>query len=286
MISIQGVSKSFRPSGGGAPNHVLRDVSFHVPPSCLYGLIGPGASGKSILLKMIVGLLRPDTGSIVVGDRIILNSSRTAWGLVDMTETLARSLNVVTTQWALRLGKERFYDYLNRFGFGRVTGVDLSGEVYGLLKHPGSADWSMSDLGTNSFGQGMAVTPIQMINSVASMAREATPRSAIAPDRIGAQSISPKPEMASSVRGVSSRTIVSPLHNVSKRSTRSRAFTSRRSPDPSKSRPTTPLRPEKATTRSKARVPRSRRCFAPLTLRATRAARSPTSSARPRFAKT
>jgi cell division protein FtsI/penicillin-binding protein 2 len=114
--------------------------------------------------------LLTDTGSIVVGDRIILNSSRTAWGQVDMTEALARSLNVITTQWALRLGKERFYDYLNRFGFGEVTGVDLSGEVYGLLKTPGMQDWSMSDLGTNSFGQGMAVTPIQMINSVASIA--------------------------------------------------------------------------------------------------------------------
>ena len=111
-----------------------------------------------------------DTGSIVVGDRIILNSSRAAWGQVDMTEALARSLNVITTQWALRLGKERFYDYLNRFGFGEVTGIDLSGEVYGLLKTPGMQDWSMSDLGTNSFGQGMAVTPIQMINSVASLA--------------------------------------------------------------------------------------------------------------------
>jgi cell division protein FtsI/penicillin-binding protein 2 len=113
-----------------------------------------------------------DTGSIVVGDRIILNSSRAAWGEVDMTEALARSLNVITAQWALRMGKERFYDYLSRFGFGEVTGIDLSGEVYGLLKTPGSQDWSLSDLGTNSFGQGMAVTPIQMINSVASIAND------------------------------------------------------------------------------------------------------------------
>jgi phospholipid/cholesterol/gamma-HCH transport system ATP-binding protein len=66
MISIQNVSKSFRPTGGGPPNEVLKSVSFHVPPSCLYGLIGPGAAGKSILLKMIVGLMKPDTGAIVV----------------------------------------------------------------------------------------------------------------------------------------------------------------------------------------------------------------------------
>ncbi len=66
MISIQGISKAFRPAGGGPPNQVLKGVTLHVPEACLYGLIGPGASGKSILLKMIVGLMKPDAGSIVV----------------------------------------------------------------------------------------------------------------------------------------------------------------------------------------------------------------------------
>ena len=55
MISIEGVSKSFRPAGGGPPNHVLRAVSLDVPQGCLYGLIGPGAAGKSVLLKMVTG---------------------------------------------------------------------------------------------------------------------------------------------------------------------------------------------------------------------------------------
>src|SRR4051812_29913602 len=66
MISLQGLSKAFRPTGGGPPNQVLSGVSLEVPTSCLYGLIGPGAAGKSILLKMIVGLMKPDTGSIFV----------------------------------------------------------------------------------------------------------------------------------------------------------------------------------------------------------------------------
>src|SRR5688572_26489055 len=46
--------------------HVLKGVSLTVPQGCLYGLIGPGAAGKSILLKMIVGLMKPDDGRIVV----------------------------------------------------------------------------------------------------------------------------------------------------------------------------------------------------------------------------
>jgi len=75
VITIKGVSKAFRPSGGGAPSHVLRGVSLHVPPGCLYGLIGPGASGKSVLLKMIVGLMKPDDGTIIVDGQDVTQSS-------------------------------------------------------------------------------------------------------------------------------------------------------------------------------------------------------------------
>lgn len=71
MISIEDVSKAFRPAGGGPPNTVLRGVTLTVPKGCLYGLIGPGASGKSVLLKMVVGLMKPDAGRIVVdGDDV------------------------------------------------------------------------------------------------------------------------------------------------------------------------------------------------------------------------
>jgi phospholipid/cholesterol/gamma-HCH transport system ATP-binding protein len=75
MITIEGVSKAFRPAGGGAPNAVLRGVSLHVPQGCLYGLIGPGAAGKSILLKMIVGLMKPDQGRILVENEDVTTAS-------------------------------------------------------------------------------------------------------------------------------------------------------------------------------------------------------------------
>ncbi len=90
-----------------------------------------------------------DTGSIAVGQRVILNSDRAGYGQVDMTEALARSLNVITAQWALALGQRQFYQYVERFGFGKVTEIDLAGEIYGLVKKPGTRDWSPSDLGTN-----------------------------------------------------------------------------------------------------------------------------------------
>jgi phospholipid/cholesterol/gamma-HCH transport system ATP-binding protein len=71
VITLRSVSKSFPVSGPQRVAHVLHDVSLHVPDGCLYGLIGPGASGKSVLLKMITGLMRPDSGTVhVAGEEV------------------------------------------------------------------------------------------------------------------------------------------------------------------------------------------------------------------------
>jgi cell division protein FtsI/penicillin-binding protein 2 len=68
------------------------------------------------------------------------------------------------------LGADQFYQYLERFGFAHKTGVDLEGEVAGSMRRPGDPEWHESDLGTNSFGQGLAVTPLQLITAVGAVA--------------------------------------------------------------------------------------------------------------------
>ena len=62
-IRIENVTKGF----GSRP--VLRGVNLHVPAGCLYGLIGPGAAGKSVLLKLMTGLLKADQGKVIVDDK-------------------------------------------------------------------------------------------------------------------------------------------------------------------------------------------------------------------------
>ncbi len=69
MLALRHVSKSFRTPIG--PNVVLRDVSLEVPAGCLSGLIGPGASGKSVLLKILAGLLKVDRGNVLVDEQDI-----------------------------------------------------------------------------------------------------------------------------------------------------------------------------------------------------------------------
>ena len=113
-----------------------------------------------------------DTGSISIGGITIHNWDYGAWGEQDMQGCMQHSLNVCLTWVATQMGANIFYDYLQEFGIGHLTGVDVALEVPGRLKMPGDEDWYEADLGTNSFGQGVAVTPLQMIAAIGSVANQ------------------------------------------------------------------------------------------------------------------
>ena len=115
-----------------------------------------------------------DSGSMEVGGRVIYNWDRRGRGLVTMTDGLTQSLNTVAAFISTTMGKERFYMYLRRFGFGTLSNVDLASEGPGMMKLPGDSDWFPSELGTNAFGQGIAVTPMQMIAAVSAVANRGT----------------------------------------------------------------------------------------------------------------
>jgi cell division protein FtsI/penicillin-binding protein 2 len=117
------------------------------------------------------GVVRPDqifddAGRIIVDGAVIRNSDGRAYGAVTLTDVLARSLNVVTVQIAQALGPEGFYNGMRVFGFGSRSGIDLYGEAVGVLDAPNTAGWSRQKFATSSFGQGMSVTPYQLINAV------------------------------------------------------------------------------------------------------------------------
>ncbi|HEU4743847.1 MAG TPA: penicillin-binding protein 2 [Anaerolineales bacterium] len=113
-----------------------------------------------------------DTGAIEVGGITIQNWNRDAWGQQNMTGCLQHSLNVCLAWISSQMGSQSFYGYMDRFGLGHPTGVDLSGEAPGRLKRPGDGDWYPVDLGTNAFGQGIAVTPLQMLTAASAIAND------------------------------------------------------------------------------------------------------------------
>jgi cell division protein FtsI/penicillin-binding protein 2 len=113
-----------------------------------------------------------DTGSIQVGGITIQNWNRDAWGQQNMLGCLQHSLNVCLAWVSTQMGSQSFYGYMERFGLGHQTGIDLAGEAVGRLKVPGDTDWYPVDLGTNAFGQGVSVTPMQMLMAVSAIANE------------------------------------------------------------------------------------------------------------------
>lgn len=121
------------------------------------------------------GVISPDStyedvGSIRIANFTIWNWDRKAHSVTTMTEMMQHSLNVGAVHVAFLLGPERLYRYLEAFGFARLTGIDLAGEIAGSVRKPTVSNWSQIDLATNSFGQGMAATPLQVTTAIAAIA--------------------------------------------------------------------------------------------------------------------
>jgi cell division protein FtsI/penicillin-binding protein 2 len=137
----------------------------------------PGSTFKVVTMAagLDAGVVTPttafdDTGQWVVGDTVLHNWTGGAFGWETMTQVLQHSANVGASFVSSRLGPDRFYKYVQGFGIGKPTGVDLSGEEAGDLPLPGDKTWTVVNQFTNSFGQGETVTPLQLIRAVAAVA--------------------------------------------------------------------------------------------------------------------
>lgn len=129
----------------------------------------PGSTFKMLTASAAIdcGATSPQEGFYCSGKITVDGSTVRCWGAPHGAETMARALenscNPVFTQLALRLGSERFYQYLHAFGLGSRTGIDLYGEASGILI--GQNRVKNVDLARIGFGQSVAVTPIQMITA-------------------------------------------------------------------------------------------------------------------------
>ena len=139
----------------------------------------PGSVMKifTMAAALDTGLVNPnttflDTGEFQIGGVTIKNWDEEAWGMQTMVGCLQHSLNVCLAWLATQLGPQNFYSYMDRFGFGSLTGLDMAGEAAGRLKVPGDADWYPVDLGTNSFGQGISATPLQLMTAASAIANK------------------------------------------------------------------------------------------------------------------
>ncbi|OGY16092.1 MAG: hypothetical protein A3H88_01900 [Candidatus Blackburnbacteria bacterium RIFCSPLOWO2_02_FULL_44_9] len=110
------------------------------------------------------------TGSIKIGQYTIRTWDEKYHKDSGPAEIIKNSDNVGMVWAAQKLGKDLLYEYLANFGIGSPTGIDLQGETGPKLRTKGK--WGDIDLATTSFGQGIAVTPIQMVRAVGAIAND------------------------------------------------------------------------------------------------------------------
>ncbi len=152
---------------------LFRDPAVSIPyePGSVFKVVTVAAALDSGRVDLNWGY--EDTGELEYGGVVIRNSSRAAYGRQGLQGILDHSLNVgVATLTTHVLGADLFYKYVRAFGFGKTTGIEVTGEARGLVHLPTDWDWSDSNLATNAFGQGIAVTPLQMAAAVAAIAND------------------------------------------------------------------------------------------------------------------
>jgi len=145
-------------------NHAVSDV---YEPGSVFKLVAYSAAIDQHLTS-------PDDtvdcqgGQITLAGRVIHDNQGEHMGVVTVHKALEESSDVAAVKMALKVGQDRFYQYVRDFGFGARTGAELPGETRGLLRPVNR--WSGSSIGSIAIGQEVGVTPLQLVSMVSTIA--------------------------------------------------------------------------------------------------------------------
>lgn len=142
--------------------------------SAIADLYEPGSVFKPLIVaaaleekKIKPNDIYNETGQVTIGEYNIKTWNDKYEGKISMTRILEKSSNVGMVYIGEKLGEKKIYEYLEKYGFGHYTNIDLEGESSGYLKP--KSDWYPIDYATVTFGQGIAISPIQMVRAFASI---------------------------------------------------------------------------------------------------------------------
>jgi cell division protein FtsI/penicillin-binding protein 2 len=137
-------------------------------------MVEPGSTFKIVTTSAVLEekLVTPDTtvfcenGHFQYAGRVLRDAH--PMGVLTVHQVLMKSSNIGVAKLALQLGETKLYEYIRRYGFGERTGIALSGEISGLVNPPHR--WSKLDITRIPMGQSVAVTPLQMLAAMSSIA--------------------------------------------------------------------------------------------------------------------
>jgi cell division protein FtsI (penicillin-binding protein 3) len=152
-----------------------RQPAEHTRNRAVTDIYEPGSTLKVVTVGGVLseGLVSPRTEftlpyELQVADRTIHDSHERGTERMTVAQILSHSSNVGTVTLAQLLGERRLAQWIKRFGFGQIAGIDYPGEVRGIV--PALKDWSGSTIGTMPIGHGIGVTPVQMAGAYAAIA--------------------------------------------------------------------------------------------------------------------
>jgi cell division protein FtsI (penicillin-binding protein 3) len=156
------------------PNEIGRFDSTHWKNRAVTDVFEPGSTFKLFLIAAALdeGIVKPsssffcENGSYRVADRVFHDHEKYGW--LDVPHIIKYSSNICSAKIGEKLGKVQLYRYMKAFGFGAKTGIDLPGEATGFVRHYNK--WSGVTLHTVSFGQGVSVSGVQLLNAVSAIA--------------------------------------------------------------------------------------------------------------------
>ncbi|SPP63620.1 peptidoglycan D,D-transpeptidase FtsI family protein [Nitrospira lenta] len=143
-------------------NRALTDT--YEPGSTMKALVAAAAVEEKVMKPST--MLYGENGRMTIANTVIHDHEKLGW--MTFSQVIQKSSNIGAAKTGMALGDQRLYRYLQAFGFGQKTEIDLPGEVGGLVKHPG--EWGRRSLASISMGQEIGVTPIQMVSAVAALA--------------------------------------------------------------------------------------------------------------------
>jgi cell division protein FtsI/penicillin-binding protein 2 len=154
------------------PNYyyAISDARVQLNPA-VSEIFEPGSIVKPVVMAAALteNKVEPDTtfvdsGPVKVAEYTINTFDGKHHGVQTMTQVLEQSNNIGMVWVGQQLGAEVLYDYFRRFGLGERTGIELEGETQSTLKEPD--EWNVTNIATASFGQGIALTPLQALNAI------------------------------------------------------------------------------------------------------------------------
>ncbi|MDO9117557.1 MAG: penicillin-binding protein 2 [Nitrospira sp.] len=143
-------------------NRALTDT--YEPGSTMKALVAAAALEEKVMKPST--MLYGENGRMTIANTVIHDHEKLGW--MTFAQVIQKSSNIGAAKTGMALGDQRLYRYLQAFGFGQKTEIDLPGEVGGMVKHP--REWGRRSLASISMGQEIGVTPIQMVSAVAALA--------------------------------------------------------------------------------------------------------------------